>query len=291
MSSLKDIDYLGVGFGYRKQLRELIFQNTDQVECLEIISDQYIYNLPGKNLEVLKLTENFPVVLHGLELSLGTHCELNDSYVDKIKYLVELFKPKWLSDHLCFTGVPHNSLLTLTPLSFNKDVVDTVIKNIKLIASQLDCPFLIENISYLFAVPPTEMTEAQFLSSILEGADCYLLLDVTNLLNNAINHKYDPYDFLDRIPLERVVQVHLAGGRYYKDMIVDTHDSAIPDEVFNLFNYMLPKTPNLKGVIIERDANFEPAEDLMDELKKVKEICKNNHFFVKTPKAFMIHQH
>jgi uncharacterized protein (UPF0276 family) len=288
MQEPQSLQYLGVGLGFRKELSKEISENPPEIELLELISDHYLDNLPGKKQEALELTKNFPIVLHGLELSLGTDHKVNEEYLNKLGNLVDLIQPGWASDHLCFTGVEHQGLGTLTPLPFNRQVVDIVVKNIKQVAARLSCPFLIENISYLFTVPPCEMSEAEFITSVLEESDSYLLLDITNVLNNATNAKYDAYEFLDQIPLERVVQIHLAGGKYHKDLLLDSHDSAIPDGVFDLLKYALPKTANLKGIIIERDQNFPPIEELFTEMEQVRAICRDNGFGLQPPAAAQI---
>jgi uncharacterized protein len=269
---LNEVPFLGAGLGFRRELKDEILSAADRIDFLELIVDQYIDKPLVREQEAADLSRKFPVVLHGVDLSIGTDCPIDEVYLEGFRRVAEMVKPKWVSDHLCFTRVPGNSLGQLTPLCFNENVVDIVVKHIKQAAGAFDCPFLIENISYYFVVPPSTMTEAEFITRIIRESGCWLLLDVTNLRNNAINHKYDPYEFLDRIPLDRVVQIHLAGSTRLKGLVIDSHSQPVHSEVFDLLRYAAPRMPALKGVLIERDQNFPPAEELFDELDKVREV-------------------
>lgn len=269
---MENLPYLGVGLGFRKEIAKEINENLSEIDFLELISDHYLNKLPGKEKEAFELAKNFPIVLHGLELSIGTELYLNRKYLDDLVDFVDFIQPRWVSDHLCFTGVEHQGLGTLTPLPFSRRMVEAAANNIKQVKSSINCPFLIENISYLFTIPPYELTEAQFITEVLEKADCHLLLDITNVLNNSANFNYDAYEFMEQIPLERVLQLHLAGGKYQNDLLIDSHDQSLPEEVYKMLAFVLPKTPNLKGIIIERDQNFPPIQELISEIKQVKAI-------------------
>lgn len=267
---LNNIPYLGVGLGYRKELRKGILANRDQIDLLELIADQYINMPPIRLRDAQELSRQFPIALHGVDLSIGTDFPIDREYLNALHHISKTIKPHWVSDHLCFTRTPELSLGQLTPLPFNEDTVKAVVKKIKLVASAFDCPFLIENISYIFSVPLSTMTEAEFISQIVDKSKCWLLLDLTNLYNNAQNHNYDPYEFLDQIPLDRVIQLHLAGGSYIGNLLIDTHSHPVHLEVFRLLSYAAPKMSNLKGVIIERDQNFPEIIELLDELKQIR---------------------
>jgi uncharacterized protein (UPF0276 family) len=145
-------------------------------------------------------------------------------------------------------------------------------RNIRIVANELDQPFAVENISYYFQVPHSTMTEAEFLTRVITEADCYLLLDLTNVVNNAVNNSYDPAEFLDRVPLERVLQVHLAGGYWQDGVLLDTHSHPVPTDVLDLLSVTAPRMPALKAVMIERDQNFPVGNEMLAELHHVRDV-------------------
>jgi uncharacterized protein len=273
---LDKVPFLGAGLGFRRIFKEEMLSAADRVDFLELITDQYIDRPLIKEREAAELSEKFPVVLHGVDLSIGTDCRIDEDYLAKFHHVARLTKPKWVSDHLCFTRVPGHSLGQLTPLPFTEHIVDLVVEHIKQISDTFDCPFLVENISYYFRVPPSTLSEAEFITRVVGESGCGLLLDLANVRNNAINNDYDAYRFLDEIPLDRVVQIHLAGSSYNGGLLIDTHSHPVPPEVFDLLRYAAPRMRNLKGVIIERDQNFPPFEELLGELDAVREILASH---------------
>jgi uncharacterized protein len=271
---IDDIPFLGVGLGFRRQIKGDILSAPERIDFLELIADQFIDRPRSVEQEAKKLAEKFPVVLHGVGLSLGTDCGVASDYLEKVRRVANLFNPYWVSDHICFTGVPDNDLGQLTPLAFNETNVNIMVKHIKQVAAVFDCPFLVENISYIFSVPPATMTEAEFITRIIKEADSWLLLDLANLENNAINHNYDPFEFLDQIPLDRVIQLHLAGSHFRQGLLVDSHSHPVRPKVIELLRYAMPRMPMLKGAIIERDQNFPPIEELFTEVEMIREVIK-----------------
>lgn len=265
-----DVPVLGFGVSYRQELREEILARPGTVDFLELISDHYA-DMPKYRLdEARDLAACFPIVLHGVEMSIGTESGVDDSYLSEVRRISEVLDPVWVSDHLCFTKVPGLNIGQLTPLSFSKETAAIASKHIRRVAAAFDIPFLVENISYYFRVPSASMSEAEFITSVVESSDAWLLLDLTNVHNNAINNGYDAYEFLDSIPLERVMQLHLAGGYYYRDVLLDTHSHAVPVEVFDMLSHVASRLPNLKGVCVERDQNFPPLDDILGELAQAR---------------------
>jgi len=273
---LEQVPFLGVGLSFRRELKDQILAALDRIDFLELIADQYIDKPWIREQEASDLAEKLPLILHGVDFSIGTDCPIDDSYLQKFHRIAEISKPKWVSDHLCFTGVPGNSLGQLTPLPFTDYTVDYVVRHIKEIASTFDCPFLIENISYYFLLPPSTMMEAEFITRVVRNSGCWLLLDLANVRNNAINNNYNPYEFLDQVPLDRVVQIHLAGGFYKRGLLLDSHSDPVHPEVFDMLRYVAPKMPNLKGINIERDQNFPPLGELLAEMDHVREILASD---------------
>src|SRR5205085_2051094 len=186
-----------------------------------------------------KISKLFPIVPHGIDLSVGTDVPVEEEYLTGLQTLIERVDPPWVTDHLCFTRVPGVNIGQLTPLQFSDRIIQIVIDKVKSVKASINRPFLLENITYYFKIPGSELPEAEFITRVLEGADVSMLLDVCNLFMNAQNHDYDPYKFLESIPLERVVQLHIAGGLRQKNKWVDTHSQAVHEEVFELVDYIV----------------------------------------------------
>lgn len=273
---LDNVPFLGVGLGLRQEIKEHILNHIDRIDFVELMTEHYIDMPPHKRVEARELTRKIPLVLHGVELSIGTFGQVDRVHLQKMRRVAEWAKAYWVSDHLCFTRVNGLAIGNLTPVPFSQENCANIISNARYASECFDCPFLLENISYYFRPPPYEMSEAEFITRVLEGGDCYMLLDLTNVQNNAINIGYDPYEFLDSIPLERVVQIHLAGGYYLGSLLLDTHSHAVPTDVFDLLTYAAPKMPNLRGVLIERDQNYPPFGELLNELDHVREVLCNH---------------
>jgi uncharacterized protein (UPF0276 family) len=271
-STVPEPRFLGVGLGFRQELRTIILEKADSIDFLELLTDQYMDMPPRKEQEARELSTMFPLVLHGVDLSIGTDQPPDLEYVRKMRQVAEWTRPEWISDHLCFTRVPGLNLGQLTPLSFTDEAAAVAARNIRIVANELDQPFAVENISYYFRIPQSTLTEAEFLTRVVTEADCYLLLDLTNVVNNAVNNSYDPAEFLDRIPLERVIQVHLAGGYWQDGVLLDTHSHPVPADVLELLAMTAPRMPALKAVMIERDQNFPAGSELLAELHRVREV-------------------
>src|SRR5262249_48293569 len=150
----------------------------------------------------------FPLVSHGVNLSIGSTDELNEQYLEELKEILDKTDSPWWSDHLCFTSVQGTYMHDLLPLPFTREAVAHIAKRIKRVQDFTQRPFLIENISFYMNMPCCEMTDAQFLCEVLEAADCGLLLDVNNVYVNSLNHGFDPFEYVDQLPLDRVVQMH-----------------------------------------------------------------------------------
>jgi len=161
----------------------------------------------------------------------------------------------------------------LLPMPFSHEAVAHVAKRARAVQEQVGRPFLLENISFYMQMPGHEMTEAQFLGEVLEQADCGLLLDVNNIYVNSVNHGFDPYEFLNQIPLERTVQIHVAGHSHVDDVIIDTHGASVVQPVFALLKYVLERT-DVKAVMLERDQNFPAFKEILAELAEIRAIVE-----------------
>lgn len=271
-ASLDACPFLGVGLGFRHDMKEAMLANAGRIDFMELLTDQYMDKPPFKEDEAKMLAERLPLVLHGVDLSIGTDAPVDREYVGKILKAASWSRARWVSDHLCFTRVPGINIGNLTPLAFTDEAAEVAVRNTREVMAAFDVPFLLENISYYFRVPPSRLTEAEFINRVIRESGCYLLLDLANVANNAINNHYDPFAFIDQMPLDRVVQVHLAGGYYYRGILLDTHSHPVPADVLELLAYAAPRMPNLKGVLIERDQEFPPIAELLDELDRVRDV-------------------
>jgi uncharacterized protein len=269
-----DLPHLGVGLGYRVPLHYDILAHADRIDFLEFISDHYLYAPPEKDGKLAALRESFPLIPHGIGMSIGTAGPLDTDYLRRLAGLVRRVDAAWYSDHLSFTKVPDTDVEQLTPLWFTEASRTNVCRNLRQLAGVIgDRQFLLENITYYFPVPGSEMTEAEFLSRVLEVTDTGLLLDVNNVWVNSVNLGFDPYEFLDSIPLRRTVQIHLAGGRYVRDMLVDTHSAPVHEKVWELLGYVLDRAP-VKAILLEWDQDWPEFGMLLDHLDRARDAMR-----------------
>jgi uncharacterized protein (UPF0276 family) len=260
---------LGAGLGYRLPLHDDIVAGANRIDFLEFISDQFLYAPAEKVDRLTALLERFPLIPHGVGLSIGTAEKLDGDYLRRLAALADRVDAPWLSDHLSFTKVPETDVDQLTPLWFTKESLAAVCRNLRQLKTVIDRPFLLENITYYFTLPENDMTEAQFITRVLEDTDTGLLLDVNNVWVNSVNHRFDPYEFLDAIPLERTVQIHLAGGKQVRDMVVDTHSTPVTEQVWDLLAYVLDRVP-VKAILLEWDQDWPQFEVLLSHLDRAR---------------------
>ncbi len=272
MSMLARLPFLGVGLGYRPDLDRQIWANQASIDWLELISEHYLARPREQLDQALRLRGAFPLVPHGVELSIGTPGEPDPAYLDALAELVALVGAPWCSDHLCFTRAGGIALGQLTPLPRTRAVAADVARKARQVQERVGVPFLLENISYYIDIEG-QLSEAEFLTEVMEGCECGLLLDLANVFVNAGNHGFSALEFLAAIPLERVVQVHLAGGEESPNALLDTHSAPVPDEVFTLLRHLVERAPNLRAVLIERDTDFpDDFQELADDLADAREI-------------------
>ena len=275
-ASLFSIEPLGAGMGFRDPYRSDLFLNRQGIDFLEIIADHYMEPAPSKSEELAVLRNHFPLIPHGLSLSLGSAEGLDRPYAEALAALVNELSPPYWSEHLAITRAGGVEIGHLAPLPFCRESVDIVCANVQHISGLTDVPLILENITYPFPFAESTMTEAEFLREITDRTGCGLLLDVTNLYTNATNHGYDLDAFLDSAPLGRVVQLHFTGGEWDGGLLVDSHSAATPPEVWELLEEILQRAP-VKGVILERDENLPPFAEILDEVSRAREIgraCK-----------------
>ncbi|MGE4107331.1 MAG: DUF692 domain-containing protein [Bacteriovoracia bacterium] len=261
------------GLGLRPSHYKDILSNPSSVDWCEVISENYM-DTGGRPLStLLKVRDIFPVALHGVSLNIGSSDPLNPNYLKNLKTLVERIDPFIVSDHLCWTGIEQRNWHDLLPLPMNEVTIDLLVSRIQKVQDVLGRRIALENISTYVRFQSDELDEADFVRLVIERADCDLLLDINNVYVNSINHGFDPYDYILRIPANRVVQYHLAGHTDMGDFLFDTHDADITDPVWDLFEFVW-RHLGAKPFLIERDDKIPEFSILVQEVKKAYEITQ-----------------
>jgi len=263
---------LGFGLGLRVDHYEAILADHPDVDWFEALTENYL--VPGgKPLDYLmRIRERFPVVLHGVSLSIGSTQPLDRTYLAQVKALAARLEPEWVSDHLCWTGVAGRNMHDLLPLPYTEEALANVVERVRTVQDILGRRILLENVSSYVSYRDSQVTEWQFLREIAERADCLILLDVNNIYVSSVNHEFDPVDYLNAIPVERVQQIHLAGHENHGDYLIDTHDHPVPDPVWELYSAALRRFGSV-STMIERDANIPPLEELCSELDAARQLA------------------
>ena len=269
----------GIGLGFRLPLaQELLASSTSHVEFIEIAPENYLF-CGGKRKRLLHAArERFPVVSHGLCGDFAGCAPMDNELLDALKSFLNEMNAAWYSDHLCLTVVEGIALHELLPLQFCEETVVRAAKRIKDVQDFLEMPVAIENVSAYMRMPHIEeMEESEFVASVLQEADCRLLLDINNVYVNSQNFSFDPDAYIDSLPLDRVIQIHIAGHREDENGLrIDTHGEHIIDPVYQLLARTLPKIPNDVPILLERDAHIPPLTELESELARLKEIATNS---------------
>ena len=268
--------FLGFGLGLRPDHYEDIVEHRPQVDWFEVISENYM--VPGgKPLRWLdEVRETYPLVMHGVSLSIGSVDPLDADYLAQLKALADRIEPHWFSDHLCWTGVDHVNMHDLLPLPYTEEALAYVGDRIKQVQDHVGRRFLIENVSSYVTYNESSLSEWDFLTAVAEHADCGILLDINNIFVSSFNHGFDPKTYVDAIPVERVYQYHLAGHTHHGTHIVDTHDHPVVEDVWSLFRYAAERFGPV-STMIERDDHIPPLADLLEELERAKSIATDVH--------------
>lgn len=258
----------GVGLGLRNQFSAAIARGDadGKVAFIEVAPENYLER-GGRGLALFEQTaERHPVISHGLMLSLGGTDPLREDFLAALGPFVKRHSP-WHSDHLCFSSDRGGILHDLLPLPRTGDTVKRIASRIRQAQDTLDHPMAVENISYYLEMGVAELDEPDFIRAVVEEADCGLLLDVNNILVNAKNFGFEAMDWLERIPLERVVQLHVAGHESWDDleMYVDTHGETAEPAVHEMMQWVIERTGPLP-VLLERDKNIPPLAELLREV-------------------------
>jgi uncharacterized protein len=264
---------LGFGLGLRVDHYETILTTHPAVDWFEALTENYL--VPGgKPLHVLtRIREQYPVVMHGVSLSIGSTAELDRDYLAQVKALATRFEPAWISDHLCWTGTGGKNTHDLLPLPYTDEALRHVVDRVRTVQDILGRRILLENVSSYVSFRDSRLTEWDFLRAVAEEADCLILLDVNNIYVSSINHEFDPHVYLQAIPVARVQQMHLAGHENHGEYLIDTHDQPVPDPVWALYEAAVHRFGRV-STMIERDANIPPLDELQRELASARALAE-----------------
>ncbi len=262
----------GFGLGLRPPHYEAILDGTRAIDWLEIITENYL--VPGgKPLWFLdRIRERFPMVMHGVSLSIGSTDPVDEEYLVSVRTLAARIEPQWISDHLCWNGVEGRNLHDLLPLPYTEEALDLVAQRVGQVQDILGRQILLENVSSYLSYRSSEMAEWEFLAEVAQRADCALLLDLNNIYVSSVNHGFDALTYLQAVPKSRVRQFHLAGHSDMQGHLIDTHDHPIADPVWDLYAQAVAHFGAVP-TMIERDDDIPPLDELVAELDKARQIA------------------
>jgi uncharacterized protein (UPF0276 family) len=261
----------GFGLGLRPAHYDAVLGEKHAIDWLEVITENYL-GLGGKPLDYLeRVRARFPLVMHGVSLSIGSTDPLDAEYLNSVRALSRRIEPAWISDHLCWTGVDGKNLHDLLPLPYTEEALSTVVARVGQVQDLLGRQLLLENVSSYLTFQESDMSEWEFLREVAERADCAILLDINNIYVSSVNHGFDAKTYLHAIPKSRVRQFHLAGHSDLGGHLIDTHDQAIVAPVWDLYRDAVEHFGDVP-TMIERDDNIPPLSDLVAELDTAREL-------------------
>jgi len=260
---------LGLGLGLRSPHFPYITEHWPEVDWFEIISENFMDSKGRPRVILDQIAERYPVVMHGVSLSIGSSDPLNTDYLKKLKKLADEVNPVWISDHLCWTGIAGLNTHDLLPMPLTEEALDHVVGRIKQVQEVLERPLVLENPSTYLEFADSTIDDWDFMGCMAKQADCGILLDVNNIYVCARNHGWDAKLYIDSIPAEHVVQFHLAGHEDYGTHVVDTHSAPVIDEVWELYRYANQYLgEDGAATLLEWDSEIPPFPRLIEELQK-----------------------
>ncbi len=260
---------LGIGIGLRTVHFGEILSGRPALDWFEVLSENFM-DTGGRPLFVLdRVVERYPVALHGVSLSVGSTDALDRGYLQKLKALAKRTRARWISDHLCWTGVLGRNTHDLLPLPYDRATLRHVTRRVKQVQDALERPLVLENPSSYLEYARSTMTEWEFLSELCDATGCGLLLDVNNVYVSSYNHGFDPRQYIDGIPADRVVQVHLAGHTNEGTHILDTHSGRAIPQVWKLYERLVARTGPV-STLFEWDASIPPLAAVVREAAKAR---------------------
>jgi len=271
---------LGIGVGLRTVHYADILTHDPRIDWFEIISENYM-NTRGRPLMFLeRIAERYPIVMHGVSLSIGSTDPLDFAYLLELRSLRARVGARWLSDHLCWTGVHGRNTHDLLPLPYTEEVLQHVAQRVRVVQDFLEAPLVLENPSTYLELNGSTLTEWEFLSALVAETQCGLLLDVNNVYVSAHNHGYDPQSYLARLPYDHIVQFHVAGHSRRGTQLIDTHIGPVPDPVWQLLAIAQPQAAGA-SLLLEWDAEIPPFDVVHAEALRSRDYLQEHKPFVR----------
>lgn len=271
--ALAGAELQGFGLGLRSEHYASFGQQRPAgLDWLEVVSENHL--VPGGRpmAHLDRIRSLAPMVMHGVSLSIGGTDPLDLAHVQALKALAQRVQPAWVSDHLCFTGAMGRNLHELLPLPRTEAMLRHLVPRIHQVQDLLGRRLVLENVSSYVQFAGDQMAEHEFVAEVARRADCLLLLDVNNVYVNSVNHGFDAHCYIDALPAERVVQLHLAGHTAQRGMLIDTHDAPVCPAVWQLYDYTLRRI-GFRPTMVERDDHIPPLAELLAELDTARQIA------------------
>lgn len=277
-----DYPDLGFGIGLRSVHFEHILKNNPTIDWFEVLSENYM-DTGGRPLHILdQVAERYPVVLHGVSLNVGSTDPIDFDFLRKLKALAKRVNARWVSDHLCWTGVTGKNTHDLLPMPYTDQALRHTIQRVREIQDFMERPIALENASTYLEFSTSKWPESEFISALAEEADCGILLDVNNVYVSSFNHGFDPKKYIDRIPKDRLVQMHLAGHTNKGTHILDTHSDYVIDKVWDLYRYAHRQLGGA-STLLEWDANIPAFDVVHGEALKARRFREEEEKLIASP--------
>ncbi|TDI46093.1 MAG: DUF692 domain-containing protein [Acidobacteria bacterium] len=262
---------IGQGVGLRREHFARVLAESTSVDWFEVISENFMVD-GGRPLDILmRVRRDYPVVMHGVSLSIGSTDPLDTDYLERLRQLAERVEPLWVSDHLCWTGVGGHNAHDLLPMPYSEEALEHVISRVTRVQEKLGRRIALENPSSYLTFAASSLSESDFLAEVAKRADCGILLDVNNVYVSSVNHRFDPVAYLDAIPRDRVWQFHLAGHSDHGAYLLDTHDHPVADPVWNLYRHAVGRFGAV-STLVEWDAKIPEWDVLEAESLRAREL-------------------
>jgi len=266
--------YLGNGLGLRTEHYDYVLQNNPNIDWFEVVTENFMVAGGKPRYYLDAISEKYPIVMHGVSLSIGSSDPLNWEYLRALKSLKTQIQPAWISDHLCWTGVNSVNAHDLLPMPYTEEAIKHIVERINIVQDFLGQQILIENVSSYLTYNCSAMSEWDFYAQVVEQANCLMLLDINNIYVSSRNHDFDAKHYIRNVDGKRVQQIHLAGHSDHGDYVIDTHDHDVCDHVWDLFSFAIKEFGKVSSMI-ERDDNIPEFELLELEYKKMKTITND----------------
>ncbi|PWK49858.1 hypothetical protein C8D97_10719 [Pleionea mediterranea] len=267
-------NFLGFGLGLRTQHFQEVITNQPNIDWFEILSENFMVAGGKPRYYLDRIKERYPIVMHGVSLSIGSTDPLDWNYLKQLKTLINHVDPPWFSDHLCWTSFKQINSHDLLPLPYTDEAIKHLSERIRIVQDFIGKPMLLENVSSYLSFKDSEMTEWEFLNTIRRESGCFILFDVNNIYVSSRNHDFDPMDYINGIDVDSVLQIHLAGHHDFGSHIIDTHDHDVCDSVWELYERTLRRFGPV-STMIERDDNIPELNELISELDQARNIYRN----------------